>query len=97
MKVAEPTLIINKNQVIQNIKKIQKKAKQSNIRFRPHFKTHQSEDIGEWFRELGVNCITVSSIRMAECFAQNGWLDLERNDLPCPSEHDYKLAFTCYS
>ena len=52
------------------------KAKESNVIFRPHFKTHQSARIGEWFREIGTTKITVSSIRMAEYFNNNGWEDI---------------------
>lgn len=52
------------------------KAKQSGVRLRPHFKTHQSADIGEWFRQYGVQAITVSSVDMAFYFAQHGWRDL---------------------
>jgi D-serine deaminase-like pyridoxal phosphate-dependent protein len=52
------------------------KVKQANIGFRPHFKTHQSIEIGNWFRDFGVTGITVSSFDMAEYFAQAGWLDI---------------------
>ena len=38
--------------------------------FRPHFKTHQSLEIGKWFKELGTNKITVSSLKMAEYFSE---------------------------
>ena len=44
--------------------------------FRPHFKTHQSHEIGRWFRELGVDKITVSSLKMAEYFAEDDWNDI---------------------
>lgn len=52
------------------------KAKKSNVIFRPHFKTHQSADVGSWFREAGADSITVSSISMAEYFAGEGWQDI---------------------
>jgi D-serine deaminase-like pyridoxal phosphate-dependent protein len=52
------------------------KARANNLIFRPHFKTHQSAVIGEWFREAGVSCITVSSVTMAEYFADAGWQDI---------------------
>ncbi len=76
MNIIGPTLIVSKNLVLKNINKIKSKAEKNGIRFRPHFKTHQSAEIGEWLRDLGVNCITVSSIRMAECFAKVGWTDI---------------------
>jgi len=53
-----------------------KKAIRNHLTFRPHFKTHQSAEIGEWFREAGVNAITVSSVSMAHYFADHGWKDI---------------------
>jgi D-serine deaminase-like pyridoxal phosphate-dependent protein len=53
-----------------------KRATHQPLRFRPHFKTHQSAEIGEWFREEGVTSITVSSLDMALYFAQQGWEDI---------------------
>jgi len=52
------------------------KAKKSGVNFRPHFKTHQSLQIASWFREKGVNSITVSSVEMAKYFAKFGWKDI---------------------
>ncbi|GEM_PF-2678622 len=39
------------------------KAKQHNLLFRPHFKTHQSKTIGKWFKEKGVNKITYYKLK----------------------------------
>lgn len=74
--IVKPTLIVNKGRAVKNIQKMVAKAAQSKVRFRPHFKTHQSAEIGEWFREFGVNCITVSSVDMAVYFASHGWQDV---------------------
>jgi D-serine deaminase-like pyridoxal phosphate-dependent protein len=52
------------------------KADRNNLRFRPHFKTHQSREIGNWFRDFGVRSITVSSVSMARYFAEDGWDDI---------------------
>ncbi|MBN1301437.1 MAG: alanine racemase [Melioribacteraceae bacterium] len=52
------------------------KARANNIVLRPHFKTHQSIEIGRWFREFGIDKITVSSIDMAKYFAGDGWNDI---------------------
>ncbi|OFZ03326.1 MAG: hypothetical protein A2491_18320 [Bacteroidetes bacterium RIFOXYC12_FULL_35_7] len=71
-----PTLIVNEAQCKANIKFMAKKAAANNVVFRPHFKTHQDIRIGEWFRNESVNCITVSSVRMAILFADNGWKDI---------------------
>lgn len=77
MKIIKPTLILDKEKAIKNIRRMKEKiVKSGPIRFRPHFKTHQSAPIGEWFRELGVTAITVSSVDMALYFAKNGWKDI---------------------
>jgi D-serine deaminase-like pyridoxal phosphate-dependent protein len=75
-KIHKPTLLLDKSKALQNIEKMAAKARKSNVRFRPHFKTHQSAGIGEWFRECGVAAITVSSVEMALYFAQYGWKDI---------------------
>jgi D-serine deaminase-like pyridoxal phosphate-dependent protein len=59
-----------------NINKMQEKARANNVHFRPHFKTHQSAFIGNWFRKLGIHSITVSSVGMAKFFSAYGWKDI---------------------
>lgn len=51
------------------------KAQNNNVNFRPHFKTHQSLEIGRWFKKLGVDKITVSSLEMANYFSKE-WNDI---------------------
>ena len=74
--ITTPTLLLDVNKCKANIKKMAEKAGKNSIEFRPHFKTHQSHKIGEWFREEGVNKITVSSVEMADYFAIKGWEDI---------------------
>ena len=76
MNIVRPTLVLNKTICLQNIELMLEKAKRHHLRFRPHFKTHQSIEIGRWFRQLGVKCITVSSVSMAKYFAGDGWDDI---------------------
>ena len=52
------------------------KARRHNLVLRPHFKTHQSREIGNWFWEEGTEKITVSSLRMAQYFARDMWKDI---------------------
>jgi len=52
------------------------KASASSAVFRPHFKTHQSVGVGKWFKESGIEAITVSSLSMANEFADAGWNDI---------------------
>ncbi|WP_439883326.1 alanine racemase [Pontibacter sp. MBLB2868] len=76
MRITRPTLVLDKEKALHNISKMVEKANRNNVRLRPHFKTHQSAQVGEWFRDHGVNTITVSSVRMASYFARHGWTDI---------------------
>jgi D-serine deaminase-like pyridoxal phosphate-dependent protein len=71
-----PTLLLNEQICRRNIKDMADKARRNKITLRPHFKTHQSHEIGNWFREEGTEKITVSSLRMAQYFAQDNWKDI---------------------
>jgi len=74
--IVRPTLIINEDVCRANIRRMAGKARESAVEFRPHFKTHQSIEVGEWFKEEGVGSITVSSAEMALDFAAAGWRDI---------------------
>ncbi|MCB9080283.1 MAG: alanine racemase [Lewinellaceae bacterium] len=71
-----PTLLLDEEKCRANIHRMVRKARQAGVRLRPHFKTHQSWEVGRWFREAGVTAITVSSLRMASYFAADGWSDI---------------------
>ncbi len=74
--IKKPTLLLDENKCKSNIQRLVEKATKHDLRLRPHFKTHQSLAIGEWFRSAGVAAITVSSLKMATYFAKNGWADI---------------------
>ena len=74
--ISEPTLLLRENICKANIQKMSQKAENNGLRFKPHMKTHQSAEIGEWLRKSGVEAITVSSVTMAEYFADHGWSDI---------------------
>ncbi len=74
--IIKPTLLLDRQKAIRNIKRMADKARANRVRLRPHFKTHQSAEIGQWFREYGADAITVSSIDMALGFAAAGWSDI---------------------
>jgi D-serine deaminase-like pyridoxal phosphate-dependent protein len=76
ISITEPVLLLDKTKCLTNIQNIYNRAKQYGLIYRPHFKTHQSHVVGNWYRELGVQQITVSSLRMAEYFAADGWTDI---------------------
>ena len=74
--IIEPTLVLDKQKCLKNIEMMAQKAAKNNVTFRPHFKTHQSAEVGEWFKEFDVDKITVSSLNMALYFADHGWKDI---------------------
>lgn len=74
--INSPTLLVDEEKCRVNIRRMVQKAANYELEFRPHFKTHQSADIGRWFRDEGVTGITVSSLKMANYFAENGWNDI---------------------
>jgi D-serine deaminase-like pyridoxal phosphate-dependent protein len=71
-----PTLFIDIDRCKRNIKNMVEKTSLAGCEFRPHFKTHQSHEIGRWIKEHGVRGITVSSPHMGLYFAEDGWDDM---------------------
>ncbi|MCP4291233.1 MAG: hypothetical protein GY780_05300 [bacterium] len=71
-----PSVIIFEETARVNIRTMISKAQRNGITFRPHFKTHQSADVGQWFADEGVTAISVSSVSMAVYFANHGWNDI---------------------
>jgi D-serine deaminase-like pyridoxal phosphate-dependent protein len=71
--ITSPTLVLDRNKTLENINKMSSKISNLGLKFRPHFKTHQSLEIGNWFREFPIDGITVSSLKMAKYFASGGW------------------------
>jgi D-serine deaminase-like pyridoxal phosphate-dependent protein len=75
-QIVVPTMLLDERRARRNIAAMAEKARRSGVRFRPHFKTHQSAAVGEWFRAEGVTAITASSLDMAIYFADHGWRDI---------------------
>ena len=73
--ITKPVLMLDEKKCKENIAKMVSKAKKNEVSLRPHFKTHQSLEIGRWFQKLGIDRITVSSFEMAEYF-QREWDDI---------------------
>ena len=73
--IIKPTLLLNKEKCLNNLNRINNLAQLNNINFRPHFKTHQSLEVGRWFKKFGVKSITVSSVSMAKYFSDE-WDDI---------------------
>jgi len=76
LAIKSPTLVLNQEICKKNIQAMIAKSRRQNVLFRPHFKTHQSATVAEWFREEGITAITVSSVAMATYFANHGWKDI---------------------
>ena len=74
--ITRPTLLLDENKCKSNIQRMVQKSIDHHLKFRPHFKTHQSAQIGLWLKEKGVESCTVSSVKMAEYFAVHGWDDI---------------------
>jgi len=72
----KPTLLLDEAATWRNIQHMAERARKVGVQFRPHFKTHQSAEIGEWFRKEQISAITVSSFDMAQYFAGYGWTDI---------------------
>ena len=76
LNIKKPSLLLNSDICRRNIRAMAEKAHEQKVIFRPHFKTHQSAAVGAWFRDEGVTSISVSSVTMAEYFADHGWKDI---------------------
>ncbi len=74
--ITTPTLLLDEAVCRSNIRRMAEKARQCNLLLRPHMKTPQSVEVGRWLRDYGIEAITVSSFRMAEYFAADGWADI---------------------
>lgn len=76
LKINKPTMVLDKERCLANLNSMKEKAAESGVSFKPHFKTHQSAIIGNWFRKAGIHAITVSTVSMAKYFANYGWKDI---------------------
>lgn len=74
--ITAPTLLLDEDICKANIREMAEKAQRHDLQFKPHMKTHQSKQVGQWLKEAGVSAITVSSLEMARYFADDGWKDI---------------------
>lgn len=75
-EITAPTLLLDEAICRRNIGRMAEKASHNGVRLRPHVKTHQSRRVAGWLRESGTTALTVSSLRMAQYFADDGWDDI---------------------
>ncbi len=74
--ITVPTLLLDEAKCRANFERMADRAKRHGLQFRPHAKTHQSRAVARWSRDYGVEKLTVSSLRMAAYFADDGWTDI---------------------
>ncbi|MBO3698433.1 alanine racemase [Roseivirga sp. E12] len=74
--ITRPTLLLDLKKMESNIDSMIEKADRLNVKLVPHFKTHQSKEVAQYFRKKGLRSITVSSVLMAEYFVKHGWQDI---------------------
>ncbi|MGX5915457.1 alanine racemase [Aliidiomarina sp. Khilg15.8] len=74
--ITSARILVDARRAQRNIERMQQKAETAGVALRPHFKTHQSVDIGRWFRDAGTKAIAVSSVSMAQQFEKAGWRDI---------------------
>ena len=88
MQIIKPTLLVDERKSRENIRRMVQRARNAGVSFGPHMKTHQSNEVGEWFRDEGVDRIAVSSVDMAKYFANGGWKDITIAFPYNPLEHE---------
>lgn len=76
LSITRPSLLLDEQKMMANLQRMLRKAENTSTELIPHFKTHQSAQIGQMVKEAGVKRITVSSVKMAEYFAKAGWKDI---------------------
>lgn len=79
MKITEldtPSLLINKDILTENLKRMQEYADKQNVKLRPHTKTHKMPAIAKMQVELGAHGIAVAKTGEAEVMQANGIQDI---------------------
>ncbi|MGB0428990.1 MAG: alanine racemase [Bacteroidia bacterium] len=89
-----PTLLLNTKTVEQNVKRMKKKCSSNGLKLFPHFKTHQSASVGKLIANEGIDGITVSSLKMAQYFADNGFSRIHLAMPPIKSQN-HLIASLC--
>lgn len=74
--ITRPTLLLDTAKMMNNLQKMLERAERLEVELIPHFKTHQSKEIGDMVKERGVEKCTASSVKMAQYFAQCGWKNI---------------------
>ena len=71
-----PALLVEKERLERNIRRMQSTAEAGGVRLRPHVKTHKSPGIARRQQEVGAEGLTVATPGEAEAFFKEGFDDL---------------------
>ncbi|XP_049778489.1 D-threo-3-hydroxyaspartate dehydratase-like [Schistocerca cancellata] len=74
--IPTPAFIVDKEKVVRNCHNMLKKCAELHVKLRPHMNTHKTEEAALLQTGGQKKCITVSTFREAEFFADRGWDDI---------------------
>jgi D-serine deaminase-like pyridoxal phosphate-dependent protein len=74
--VETPALLLHRDVMERNLKRMADRAKNLGVSLRPHIKTHKSIELGRRQQVHGATGITVSTLFEAQAFARGGFDDL---------------------
>lgn len=76
MELDTPSLLIDRDILVDNLRFMQNYADEQNVALRPHTKTHKMPDLAKMQDKLGARGITVAKVGEAEVMADNGLNDI---------------------
>ncbi|MDX1531976.1 MAG: alanine racemase, partial [Rhodothermales bacterium] len=71
-----PCLLVERDRLDANLRRMQEKAERNGVALRPHIKTHKSVALARRQRDLGARGVTVAKPAEAEVFAAAGFEDV---------------------
>ncbi|MBL4891725.1 MAG: alanine racemase [Rhizobiaceae bacterium] len=71
-----PRLILDRGRLIKNTQLFMRRSKELGVKLRPHLKTPKSDEVGKLAKDGDMTGITVSTLKEAEYFANNGFSDI---------------------
>lgn len=71
-----PSLLIDQNRMMENLRKMQEYADRHHVNLRPHTKTHKMPELALLQEKLGAKGITVAKVGEAEVMAEAGLKDI---------------------
>lgn len=74
--VATPTLLLDREILVENIRRMSQRASRAGVGLWPHTKTHKSTQVASLQRAHGARGLTVATVREATLFADAGFDDL---------------------